>query len=155
MLGKLTRWLRMLGYDVEYFRNLKDSQLLERAKKDNRVLLTKDRNLYCKAMKEGVECKLVNGRTEIDKLSELAAAYNITLKIDTKYSRCTKCNQILTTIPKDEAEERLMPGTLMLYKNFWICQNCNKIYWKGSHWKGITQTINQARKINIQPDLAK
>ena len=69
MLGKLARWLRMLGQDVMYSTELNDSALIEVAKKENRVLLTKDLELYKRAIARGLDAFYVEGKVESDRLA--------------------------------------------------------------------------------------
>jgi len=59
MLGKLTRWLRMLGLDVEYTGSMDDKELIQEAKKENRILLTRDVELYRQAVAKGAEAFLI------------------------------------------------------------------------------------------------
>ncbi len=147
MLGKLTRWLRMLGHDVEYFNLLDDDELIKVAKSEQRVLLTRDVKLYQRAAIEGVKAFLVEGKTEYEKLAELARKYNFKLEIDVSNSRCPKCNSRIRPVRKEEVMERIPESTLKFYNEFWQCQNCGKIYWQGSHWKRISKTLSQAKEI--------
>lgn len=147
MLGKLTRWLRMLGYDVEYSSSLNDKQLMEIAKGEGRVLLTSDLDLYQQAMMQGLEAFLVEGATEAEKLANLAKRFHLRLEIDVTVSRCPKCNTIIQPIPKREVVGRVPRMTLSRYDEFWECPGCGQIYWRGSHWKRISKTLNDAKQI--------
>ncbi len=69
MLGKLTRWLRILGQDVVYSVEFNDSELLDLAKKEKRVLLTKDFELYKRAISKGLDSYYVEGKTESEHLA--------------------------------------------------------------------------------------
>jgi len=146
MLGKLTRWLRMLGHDVEYFKLLEDEELIKVAKSEQMILLTRDLRLYQKAATEGVKAHLVEGRTEYERLAELARKYDFELEIDVSTSRCPKCNSRIKPVRKEEVMERIPESTSKFYNEFWECQNCGKIYWQGSHWKRIDQTLSQAKE---------
>jgi hypothetical protein len=145
MLGKLTRWLRMLGYDVEYFQSLGDRQLIESAKAENRVLLTRDQELYKQAVKQGINAFLVEGETEAEKLAKLAKQLNLKLEIDVALSRCPKCNTKIRPASKNTVAGRVPDGTLSRYEEFWECPNCGQIYWQGAHWKRIDKTLREAR----------
>lgn len=147
MLGKLTRWLRMLGHDVEYSSSFDDGELISVARSENRVLLTRDVKLYRKAATEGVEAFLVEGKTEYEKLAELARRYGFKLEIDVPDSRCPKCNSRIRPVRKEEVMERIPESTSKHYDEFWECQNCGKIYWQGSHWKRINKTLSQAKQV--------
>ncbi|MGD0450784.1 MAG: Mut7-C RNAse domain-containing protein [Candidatus Bathyarchaeia archaeon] len=146
MLGKLTRWLRMLGQDVLYYTELSDSELLEVAKKENRVLLTKDLELYKRAITRGIDAFYIEGETESDRLAELAPRYDLTLAVDMEKSHCPVCNTKLKVTPKEQLANELEKNTLTYYDKFWKCPNCGQVYWQGAHWKQITNTINEAKE---------
>ena len=78
MLGKLARWLRMLGNDVTYDSSLTTLKMLELAKSEERVLLTKDLELYQRAIGKGMDAYFVEGKSEAERLAELAKRYGIT-----------------------------------------------------------------------------
>ena len=80
MLGKLTRWLRILGYDVKYSNKLDDAKLIVASKKERRVLLTRDLELYKQAIAKGIDAFYLEGETGEEKLAELAERYNIFLE---------------------------------------------------------------------------
>ena len=92
MLGKLARWLRMLGQDVIYSVKFNDSELLELAKKEERVLLTKDFELYKRAIIRGLDAYYVEGKSESERLAEVAKRYSLPLTIDMDKSHCPVCN---------------------------------------------------------------
>ncbi len=145
MLGKLTRWLRMLGYDVEYFNDLDDDQLVKKAGGDRRILLTRDMQLYRRASVRGVQAFLVEGQKEAEKLAEMARRFHIRLEIDIDNSRCPKCNSKIGPVSKREVEAKIPESTARFYADFWVCRGCGQIYWQGSHWKKIGKTLNEAR----------
>ena len=146
MLGKLARWLRMLGQDVTYSTELNDSELLEVAKKENRVLLTRDLELYKRAIAKGIEAFYAEGEAESGRLAELAQRYDLTLAVDMEKSRCPVCNTKLKGTPKEQLTSELEKNTLTYYDKFWKCSNCGQVYWQGAHWKQITNTINEAKE---------
>ena len=147
MLGKLTRWLRMLGHDVKYSNKLDDAQLITVAKKDKRILLTRDLELYQQATAKGVEAFYLEGKTETEKLAELAKRFKIELDIDMTTSRCPKCNTIVKTIPKEKVEDKVEKSTFTYYNKFWECPKCRQIYWQGAHWTRIKKTLIKAIEI--------
>jgi len=149
MLGKLTRWLRMLGYDASYQNDYSDNDLLSTAKSGSLTLLTADEELYRTATFRGIQSFLVRGKTEPERLAELAERYKLRLEIDTSKSRCPTCGSAIKETPKEDLEKRIPPATFKVYKTFWVCTNpsCAKTYWQGSHWKKIEQTLQAAKKI--------
>ena len=145
MLGKLARWFRMLGQDVAYSTELNDSVLLEKAKNENLILLTKDLELYRRSATGGINAFYVEGKTEADQLAELAIRYDLTLAIDMEKSHCPLCNTKLKATPKEELRGELDRNTLKYFEEFWQCPICKQVYWQGAHWKQIKITLNDAQ----------
>lgn len=146
MLGKLTRWLRMMGHDVTYSNKTDDPELLVIAKKENRVLLTRDFALYQQAMAKSIGAYYVEGNTEPERLAELAQRFNIALAIDLENSRCPRCNTKLNIVDKTEITAKVEKNTLLYYNEFWLCPNCNRVYWQGAHWTKIRATLKEAQE---------
>lgn len=146
MLGKLTRWLRMLGQDVEYTTAMADETLILEAKKTSRILLTRDIQLFQRAMTRGAEALLIEGMDEAENLADLATRFKFKLQINLKTSRCSKCNTQIRSVRKDRIIDRIPEKTSTYYNEFWECPNCKQVYWQGAHWKRIEKTLRDARK---------
>jgi uncharacterized protein with PIN domain len=146
MLGKLARWLRMLGHDVRYSVELDDAQLLAVARKERRTLLTKDLALYQQATAKGIEALYTDGQTEGERLAEVAKRFGVELEIDMNVSRCPKCNTRVRPVPKETVAERVEDNTFSNYDEFWRCPKCSQIYWQGAHWTKIRKTLEMAKK---------
>jgi uncharacterized protein with PIN domain len=144
MLGKLARWLRMLGHDVKYSNSSDDAQLLAMAKKEQRILLTRDFELYQHATAKGVDAFYVEGQTEAERLAELARRFDVGLEIDMATSRCPKCNTRVKPVSKEEVEGKVERSTSEHYSEFWKCPKCGQIYWQGAHWTRIKKTLKEA-----------
>ena len=149
MLGKLARWLRMIGCDVTYQKDRTDTQLLQTAKSDSLILLTADEELYRTVTFRGVESFLVRGKSEPERLAELAERFKLKLEVDMRKSRCPICGSQIKETAKEELQKSIPAATFKVYKTFWLCTNpkCAKIYWQGSHWKKIEGTLSAAKKI--------
>ena len=144
MLGKLTRWLRMLGQDVIYSVQFSDNELLELAKVEGRVLLTKDFELYKRAIGRGLDAFYVEGRLESVRLAEVAKRYGLDLAVDMDKSHCPICNAKLKSASKETLRDELEKNTYTFYDIFWKCPNCGQVYWQGAHWKQIVNTLDRA-----------
>ena len=147
MLGKLTRWLRMLGQDVMYSNQFEDEELIMTANNEHRVLLTRDLELYQRAIAKGIDAFYVEGQTEAEKLAELAKRFVFPLEIDLKRSRCPRCNTKIQPTPKEKLVGKVEKHTFTYYDEFWKCPKCGHIYWQGAHWEGIRATLEEAKKI--------
>jgi uncharacterized protein with PIN domain len=147
MLGKLTRWLRMLGHDVTYYRSLCDEKLIEVALSEKRVLLTRDHELHRQSVTHAVDAVLVEEADEAEKLADLANRFHLKLEIDLRVSRCPKCNTTIKSVPKETVIHQIPKATSIYYNNFWKCPGCGQVYWQGAHWKRIEQTLDKAKKL--------
>jgi len=146
MLGKLTRWLRMLGHDVEYMGSMNDKELIQKAKTERRILLTRDVELYKQAIARGAEAFLIENPNQTADLANLARRFKFKLEIDVKVSRCPKCNSKIKAVTKASVSEKIPPTTSSNYEEFWQCQGCGQVYWHGTHWKRIDKTLKEAKK---------
>lgn len=146
MLGRLTRWLRMMGHDVEYASRLDDAELIQRAGAEGRTLLTRDVELYRRAAARGLDALLVGGGSEAERLAELAERFHLRLEIDVAVSRCPKCNTMIRPAPPEEVADRVPRGTASRYREFWECPGCGQVYWRGSHWRQIERTLREAER---------
>ena len=149
MLGGLARWLRMLGYIAEYDSKADDNSLLRISESPEIVLLTRDEELYERALSKKIHSVLVLGATEESRLGQLARTLGISLEIDMAQTRCPECGSELHEISKMEASGTVPAKSIELYDRFWKCTNveCGKTYWVGSHWKQIRHTLEEARKL--------
>ena len=147
MLGKLARWLRMLGHDVKYSTKMADDELLALAKEESRVLLTRDLELYQRAVGRGIETFYVDGKTEPERLAQLAERYKFPLEIDMDKSYCPKCSTKLNPAAKQQIQGEVEKNTFLHYEKFWKCPNCQQIYWQGAHWKQIIETLKEVEKL--------
>jgi uncharacterized protein with PIN domain len=147
MFGKLTRWLRMLGHDVKYENGLDDKTLVNVAKTEERILLTRDVELYQQATSSHVEAFLVEGKSEAERLAILSTRFDLSLEFNPLVSRCPKCNTKIRAANKEEIGYKIPPSTKAFYEDFWECPKCGKVYWQGAHWSRIAETLNDARRI--------
>lgn len=146
MLGKLTRWLRILGHNVNYSNKLDDAQLIAVAKKERRVLLTSDLELYQQATAKGISAFYLGKTSEAERLAQLAKRFNIELEVIMERSRCPKCNTRVKPTSKEEIADKIEKNTYSRYENFWRCPKCGQVYWQGAHWARIRETLETARE---------
>ena len=139
MLGSLARWLRMMGYDTVYDKSKDDPEIAKLARSENRFILTRDKELS----KEPGALLLDNEDLD-SQLKAVAARYG--LKFNEDMIRCSTCNGELVDLPKDDAKGQVPDGAFQVNEKFWKCTKCQKIYWKGTHWEGITARL---KKLNL------
>ncbi|RLI38705.1 hypothetical protein DRO60_02845 [Candidatus Bathyarchaeota archaeon] len=146
MLGKLARWLRLLGHDAEYGRDASDEELLARAAREERVLLTADVELYRRAALSGLRAVLVKGSSEAERLALLAVKLGLELRVDMASSRCPRCNAPVVEVLKEDVRGLVPEGSWRRYERFWRCTGCGQVYWQGSHWSNIERVLREARE---------
>jgi hypothetical protein len=135
MLGSLARWLRILGYDAHY-RDLPDRDLLFLLTGNERVLLTRDRQLAARAGERGTYL----GETGLDaQLAFVVSRFH--LELDRSPSRCTACNGRLRPVDRGSVQREVEEGTWNGHREFWRCEDCGKVYWQGAHWKNIRKRM--------------
>jgi uncharacterized protein with PIN domain len=156
MLGKLAKWLRLMGYDAKYS-IFPDKTLIIEAAKENRILLTSDIALYREAVARGIEAYLVKGKNEAERIAELAEKFNLKIEVNVESSRCPLCGSLLRKVEKMLVKGKVPNQTFNFYNDFWVCinQNCRKIYWQGSHWKKINEVLLQAKKLTVNAKKGK
>ena len=146
MLGNVAKKLRLFGYDAKYYSDIDDSKLLEQSKKDGRIIISRDHQLIEKASKNGIISVLIETEDEINQFEESVNNLDLILdEISGNRARCTKCNSKTTQIDKSEIENEIPQGVLDYNDKFWKCDNCNQIYWEGTHIKNLQ---NFVKKIN-------
>jgi uncharacterized protein with PIN domain len=145
----LQRWVAVLFsgeiQDTKYSSKLSDLDLILKAKEEERILLTKDINLYRQAIKNKIQVFFIKTQNKAEILGKLRNSFGIPLIIDMKISRCPLCNSKIQTITKQEAAKIIKQKTLLHYNYFWSCPKCMSIYWQGSHWKDIKSTLDKAK----------
>jgi uncharacterized protein with PIN domain len=150
MLGRFSRWLRIIGCDVKYFNDASDDSLLSLAEAEERVLLTRDLDLYQRAGSRKVSAFFIGGESEAEQLACVARCYDISLEVDMSASRCPVCGGYLNQVETEKVLEKVPSGTLKHYDEFWLCSGCGKVYWKGSHWKKINETLDKAKALEAR-----
>ncbi len=150
MCGRISRWLRLLGYDVLYAKNIKDEDLINILITDNRILLTRDRELHQKAKKISLNSILIEKNNYIESLAHLSVMFNIDLEIDPEKSRCPSCNSEIKKRKRESVLGKVPKKVVVTQNDFWQCENpeCGKIYWLGSHYKSMVKVLRLIKDIH-------
>jgi uncharacterized protein with PIN domain len=141
MLGRLAKWLRILGYDTAYSPHLDDNQLVRLARAEGRLLLTRDTGL---ARRRGLQCLLIESDHLEEQVEQILAELALTGR--NPFSRCPICNTPLKEIEKPEVEERVPPHIFRTHQDFSFCPNCDKVYWRGTHWARMQKKLAEFRR---------
>lgn len=138
MLGKLAKWLKILGFDTVYLNKAKDGELLEIARCERRTLLTKDHGLLEAA--KGIRSLFIESDDWPRQLTQVLDDYGLRDAVR-PHSRCLACNVRLKRIPRSAAKNLVTPFVLERSDSFAICPSCERVYWPGTHFRSMDKRI--------------
>ncbi|WP_162054899.1 Mut7-C RNAse domain-containing protein [Pontibacter pamirensis] len=139
-LGKLARALRMLGFDTCYENDYSDKAIAHVAATEERVVLTRDVGLLKhKSIRWGY---WLRSQHPDEQLAEVILHFNLKGKLH-PFTRCLACNGSIAEVPKDSVIAQLPPKTKLYFNEFYQCESCKRVYWKGSHYERMQQFIQQ------------
>jgi uncharacterized protein with PIN domain len=142
-LGKLAKWLRILGFNAEYFSEDNAASLIVQALRDDRVILSRNHRL---PQGRGVRIVLVNSDTL--KLQILQVLRDLKLPLDEKavFTRCVLCNMELSIARKEDIKESVPRYVFDTQDNFTLCPKCKRVYWAGTHWGNVKQILDEVNR---------
>jgi uncharacterized protein len=139
-LGKLARRLRLLGFDVAYQNMATDPEVVETALGEQRTILTQDRGIL--KLKRVTHGYLVRSPHVQEQVVEVIRRFDLLARI-APFSRCTQCNGLIMSVDKTDVQADLPPKTRDYYHEFFRCQACGKVYWKGTHFNRLEAEVQQ------------
>lgn len=137
-LGRLVRYLRLLGFDTAYGHDLDDDELAERSRDENRVLLTRDRGLLKRSIVQFGYC--LRSMDSAEQLQAVLRRYRLFDAV-APWQRCLRCNGLLRPVEKAAVLHLLEPKTKLYYDTFQQCDTCGQVYWQGSHVVGLGRLV--------------
>jgi uncharacterized protein with PIN domain len=141
MLGRLARWLRVLGYDSTYDAEIADPVLVEMANAEQRVLLTRDRHLLRELRpRRALE---IRQDAPLAQLRDVVAALQLAPPREL-FTRCLLCNTLLVEITMEHALPLLPEGGRGIAPPVRQCPNCGRLYWDGSHVRRMRAALDRA-----------
>ncbi len=141
MLGRLARWLRVLGYDTLYDLTAPDPELVARADAEDRLLLTRDRRLLRELRpRRSLEVK---GDAPLEQLRQVVEALALVPPSEL-FTRCLVCNELLTAVTPAEAQRLVPPQSKAAPGPVRRCAGCGRVYWQGSHVRRMRLALERA-----------
>jgi len=140
MLGRLAKWLRILGYDTAYLADTDDFAVMRLARAEDRLILTRDRGL---ARRRGVRALLVSGESLEEQLRQVCGVLG--LPAEGAFSRCPVCNQALMDATPEQVATGVPGYVQRTQECFSFCGGCNRIYWRGTHWQRMAAFVSRLR----------
>ncbi len=147
-VGKLAKWLRMMGYDTLFFDGSDDSQMVATALAEGRVILTRDTQIMRRRM-------VTNGRLKAiliksDEPEQQMRQVVETLNLDCQFrpfAICLECNQLLEERSKQQVQDLVPPYVFQTQSQYVECPACHRIYWRGTHWQAMTRKLEKSMKV--------
>jgi uncharacterized protein with PIN domain len=137
-LGRVAKYLRILGYDTLFFSHIEDNDLIELSNAQERIILTRDRELSERKYANAFLLRPTDTETQLKIILE---HFKLSKKIRGK-SRCTVCNTPLEEVDKEEVIDLLPEGVKKHFEFFERCPGCNRIYWHGDHYRNMMSLLD-------------
>lgn len=148
MLGKLARWLRLLGFDCAWPGEIGDGELVRLAVEQGRVLLTRDRALPEEWRVEGI--RVLCAETSFDQVVEVLRAFELAGSVRL-FTRCSECNLPLAEVPREAVASRVPPRVLAAQQSYRECPACQRVYWEGSHTERMRRVADRILAQQVDP----
>jgi len=142
-LGKLAKFMRIMGFDTLYQTDYTDNEILKISISENRIILTRDLGILRHGLaKNGYYLRSTNPKIQ---LVEVMDTFSLHTKSN-PFSRCSICNGHVEVVAKEQVANQLEARTIIFYNDFFRCKSCGQIYWEGSHFKSIEKFIEDNLK---------
>ena len=137
MVGKLARWLRVLGLDVLYSNKYQDDEIIRISNVEGRLILTRDVRLARRVPNQSLIIESGHYKEQIQQV-----VHSLKLKDFKAFSRCLECNTPLQKVDKEAAFEKVPPFVYLTQERFARCPSCDRIYWHGTHTHEMLKKIH-------------
>ncbi len=143
-VGKLAKWLRIMGYDTLLFNGSDDSRMIATALAEGRVILTRDTQIMRRRVVTSGQLKaiLIKSDEPEQQMHQVIEA----LKLDCQFrpfTICLECNQPLLERNKQQVKELVPPYVFKTQSQYMECPTCHRIYWRGTHWQAMTKRLKK------------
>jgi uncharacterized protein with PIN domain len=141
MLGRLSRWLRILGFDTAYEAHIADADLVRRALLEDRAIVTRDRALPEEWRVSQVA--VLTADEPLSQLRELAQRFPLAARAH-PFTRCSRCNARLARVERAALPGGVPERVLRERDDFAVCPDCGRVYWQGSHTERMRRVLEAA-----------
>ena len=143
-VGKLVKWLRLMGYDALFFKGSDDADMITIALTEGRVILTRDTQIIKRRIVASGQLKVILIQNDKPEL-QMQQVIN-TLNLDYRFrlfTLCLECNQPLLERSKQQVKELVPPYVFQTQNQYMECPACHRIYWRGTHWQAMTKKLEK------------
>lgn len=134
-VGRLCKWLRILGFDAEYFSEDNLATLIIKALKENRIIVTRKKKI------DDLKVIRVYANDVKEQLREVLTQLELKPDEDKMFTRCVICNKTLEKVEKEKIKEKVPLYVYQTQNEFYQCPSCRRIYWQGTHWGNVKKII--------------
>ncbi len=141
-LGKLAKWLRIIGFDAVYSPDTLKSHIYIAGLRENRIILTRNKRL---GGRQGIRTVFISGDFLTDQLRQVVAELNLSLRPENFFQRCVLCNRELAHAEKESIRPEVPEYVFQTQDVFFKCSGCGRVYWKGTHWGNVEKMLRIVR----------
>ena len=143
-VGKLAKWLRIMGYDTWFFNGTSDAELVAMALAEDRVILTRDTQIVKRGIITSGRLKavLIQSDEPEQQMRQVIDMLNLDCQFR-PFALCLECNQPLQERSKQQVEDMVPPYVFQTQSQYMECPACHRIYWRGTHWQAMTRRLEQ------------
>jgi uncharacterized protein with PIN domain len=143
-VGKLAKWLRIMGYDTRFFEGTDDADLVATALAEERVILTRDTQITKRRVIANGRLKaiLIQSDDPEQQMRQVIQALGLDCQFG-PFTRCLECNQPLMARDKQEVKDLVPPYVFKTQDQYMECPACHRIYWRGTHWQAMTRRLKR------------
>jgi len=140
-VGRLAVWLRALGYDAAFINPIADSDLVEIARREERVILTKDTGILRRRLITSGAVRALRVEGDDWRRQLVQVVQTLELQTQPRFTRCIECNAVLEPRTRDQARPHVPPYVHRTQTAFLACPSCGRHYWQGTHWQRMTRDL--------------
>jgi uncharacterized protein with PIN domain len=143
-VGKLAKWLRIMGYDTVFFTGIDDSRMVAKALAEGRVILTRDTEIMKRRLVTSGRLKaiFISSEEPEKQMRQVIKTLNLDCQFQ-PFALCLECNQPLVGKNKDQVKDRVPPHVFQTQSQYVECPACHRIYWRGTHWQAMTKKLKK------------
>ncbi len=151
-VGRLAKWLRVLGYDTLFQSDMEDNELVRIALRESRIILTRDSGFTERRVVTTGLLKVVLIQHDDLKSQLRQVIGSLNLDSQREFSRCIRCNELLVSISRESAKGQVPPYVYETQTEFMECSLCSRIYWRGTHWANMYRELTQLQPAPSQAE---
>ena len=143
-MGKLAKWLRIMGYDTLFFNGSDDSGMIAIALAEDRVILTRDTQIMKRRVVTSGQLKaiLIQSDEPERQMRQVIDSLNLDWQFK-PFTICLECNQPLVERSKQQVSNLVPPYVFQTQSQYMECPACHRIYWRGTHWQAMTKKLEK------------